>query len=169
MFKLLHDLLEFLKGIPDVLRSLLGLLNEAPEPYREWLVAAFWIVVAFLPMTWLALKILSSQPYRNAYQLIGKVGRSLFRGVNTEAALPPPSPWVLRVFKPLIMVAGYFGALLYLLFGLAIFTLLALSDQIGVAALLGGVGMLIASGYFVWLSFSMGERARLDIFKQATT
>lgn len=117
MFKVLHDLLEFLKSLPDVLLSLLGLLNEAPEPYREWLVAVFWIVGAFLPMAWLALKILSSQPYRNAYQLIGKVGMALLRGMRSDLVLlPPPNPWVRRVTQLFAMLVGYLGATICLLF-----------------------------------------------------
>ena len=83
---ILATFFEFFKGLPNLLHGLLGVLNEAPEPYREWLVAAFWIVVAFLPMTWLALKILSSQPYRNAYQLIGKVGMALFQSSRLGTA-----------------------------------------------------------------------------------
>ncbi|MDD5394314.1 MAG: hypothetical protein PHE17_14970 [Thiothrix sp.] len=161
MFKVSHDLLEFLKGIPDVLRGLLGLLNEAPEPYREWLVAAFWI----LPMVWLVLKILFSQPYMNAYQLIGKVGMALFKGMKSDLALPPPTPWVCRIFQVVAMLVGYLGSIFCLLFLVAIFILIVLSKQPGTAALLGGVGMLAVSGYFAWFCFAVGEQARLNFFK----
>jgi hypothetical protein len=159
-------IIDFIKGLPELLRGLLGLLSEAQEPWRVWLIAAFWIIVVILPMGWIASKILSSQPYMNVYRLIGRIMVFLFKGMKSDLELPPPSPWVSRIFQVLAMLVGYMGSIFCLLFLISIFILIVLSKQPGTTALLGGVGMLAVSGYFVWFCFAIGERARLSFFKR---
>lgn len=160
MFKILHDLLEFLKGLPDVLRGVLGLLNEAPDPYREPLIHAFWIVVILLPMLLLGFKLLSSRPYRNVYSMVGRVVMFLVKEVKDDWAAQPATPLGRKVSAWLRVVAGYAAVILCSLFFLAIALLMVLSDRADGIAMLGGAVMLAVSGYFVHLGYTLGRRER---------